>query len=67
MVVIFGALCRKAIQLIEKGLHPSVIIDGYHLACEYAKEQLVNISEIQSKVPNSFIVCLHFTNSYVRI
>ncbi|RRJ29416.1 thermosome subunit alpha [Halocatena pleomorpha] len=39
-VLLTGALLRNAADLIEQGLHPTTISDGYHLAAERACETL---------------------------
>eukprot|EP00026_Physarum_polycephalum_P006128 Phypoly_transcript_06169.p1 GENE.Phypoly_transcript_06169~~Phypoly_transcript_06169.p1 ORF type:complete len:577 (+),score=106.79 Phypoly_transcript_06169:35-1765(+) len=52
VVVVFGALCSKALYLINKGVHPSVIIDGYQKACEYALSELSKISLLQHALPH---------------
>ena len=43
-VVIAGALLDKAEELIEKGVHPTIIVDGYRKAVEKAVEYLDEIS-----------------------
>src|SRR3989441_6492776 len=43
-VVIAGALLEKAEELIEKGVHPTVIIDGYRKAAHEALRILEKIS-----------------------
>lgn len=39
-VVLVGELMRLADQLIEKGVHPNTIIDGYNMALQLCKELL---------------------------
>ena len=43
-VIIAGELLSKAEELIEKGIHPTVIIDGYRKAAERALEHLDKIA-----------------------
>src|SRR5919198_127630 len=38
VVVLAGALIEKAEELIAKGVHPTVIVDGYRMASEKAIE-----------------------------
>ena len=44
VVVLAGELLKKAEQLFEKGVHPSVVIKGYRIAVEKALEILYDIS-----------------------
>jgi thermosome len=43
-VIIAGELLNKAEELIDKGVHPTVIIDGYRKAAEKALETLEKIA-----------------------
>src|SRR5215208_3354406 len=43
-VVLAGSLLSKAEELIAKGVHPTVIVDGYRMASEKAMEILKNAS-----------------------
>jgi thermosome len=43
-VVIAGELLNKAEELIDKNIHPTIIIDGYKLAAEKALETLEKIA-----------------------
>lgn len=45
VVVLAGALLEKAADLIEKGIHPIRIADGYDEACEFAVLELDRISD----------------------
>ena len=45
VVVFAGALLEQASLLIDKGLHPLQIADGFEKACEIAVKTLENISE----------------------
>lgn len=36
VVVICGSLLKKALELLEKGIHPTVISDAFDKACQYA-------------------------------
>ena len=44
VVVLAGALLEQAQKLLDKGIHPLKIIEGYDKACEYALEHLDAIS-----------------------
>eukprot|EP01132_Coremiostelium_polycephalum_P003621 gene3621-4510_t len=45
VVVLAGSLLEKAESLIEKGIHPCRISEGYDLACRIATEHLKEISD----------------------
>lgn len=45
IVVLAGALLEQAQFLIEKGLHPLKIADGYEKACDIAVKRLEEISD----------------------
>ncbi|MCJ1344959.1 T-complex protein 1 subunit epsilon, partial [Peltigera leucophlebia] len=45
VVVLAGALLEQAAELIDKGLHPIRIADGYDQACEVAVSELDKISD----------------------
>lgn len=45
VVVLAGALLEQAADLIEKGIHPIRIADGYDQACEVAVAELDEISD----------------------
>lgn len=45
VVVLAGALLEQAAELIDKGIHPIRIADGYDQACEVAVSQLDKISD----------------------
>mmetsp|Transcript_20931 Transcript_20931/g.18269 ORF Transcript_20931/g.18269 Transcript_20931/m.18269 type:complete len:541 (+) Transcript_20931:42-1664(+) len=45
IVVLAGALLEQASSLIDKGLHPLQIADGFEKACEIAIKRLEEISE----------------------
>ena len=45
VVVLAGALLDKAADLIDKGIHPIRIADGYDQACETAVAELDEISD----------------------
>src|SRR5207247_4858002 len=50
-VVFAGALLERAEELINKDVHPSVIVDGYNAAAEQAlKRSEEHTSELQSRV-----------------
>jgi len=45
VVVLAGALLEQAADLIDKGIHPIRIADGYDAACEIAVQKLDEISD----------------------
>ena len=45
VVVLAGALLEQATELIDKGIHPIRIADGYDTACEVAVKELDRISD----------------------
>ena len=45
VVVLAGALLEQAADLIDKGIHPIRIADGYDQACELAVAELERISD----------------------
>jgi len=45
VVVLAGALLEQATDLIDKGIHPIRIADGYDTACEVAVKELDKISD----------------------
>ncbi len=45
VVVLAGALLEQAADLIDKGIHPIRIADGFDQACEVAVAQLDSISD----------------------
>ena len=47
VVILAGSLIEKAEELIEKGVHPTIIVDGYKKAC---KQSLKILEEIAIKV-----------------
>lgn len=46
VVVLAGALLEQASELIDKGIHPIRIADGYDEACEVAVAELDRISDV---------------------
>lgn len=45
MVVFAGALLEQATKMLEIGLHPLQVADGFEQACEMAVKRLTDISE----------------------
>ena len=45
VVVLAGALLEQAADLVDKGIHPIRIADGFDQACEVAVSQLDKISD----------------------
>lgn len=48
VVVMAGALLEQASMLIDKGIHPIRIADGFDAACEIAVSELDTISDFVS-------------------
>lgn len=46
VVVLAGALLEQAQILLDKGIHPTRIADGYEKACEICCEELEKISDV---------------------
>lgn len=46
MVVLAGALLEQAATLLDRGIHPIRIADGYELAAQCAVQQLEKIAEL---------------------
>lgn len=46
MVVLAGALLEQAATLLDRGIHPIRIADGYELAAQCAVQRLENIAEL---------------------
>ena len=44
VVVICGALLRKSLELLEKGIHPTIVSDAFDKACATAVQHLEDIS-----------------------
>jgi archaeal chaperonin len=44
-VIVAGALLEKAEELIDKGVHPMVVVNGYYEAAEKAQKVLENAAE----------------------
>jgi thermosome len=54
-VIIAGALLEKAEDLIKKGIHPTLIVDGYRMAMRQALEILNRVAE-EVKADDSVIL-----------
>lgn len=64
MVVLAGAILEQATFLLDKGLHPLKISDGFERACELACQKLDEIAEevdIESD-DNEFLVAAAITS-----
>jgi archaeal chaperonin len=46
VVVLAGALLQKAEQLLDRGIYPSIIVDGYHKGLEISLKSLEEIAQI---------------------
>ena len=44
-VILAGELLKKAVDMVDSNVHPTVIANGYRLACAEAQKILVNISK----------------------
>lgn len=53
VVVLAGSLLEHAETLLDKGIHPIRISDGYDMACDVAIKHLQNISTTYSFSPNN--------------
>ena len=51
--VLAGALLERAEKLLDKGIHPIRITDGYEMAAKAAVEHLDSIAETYSIDPNN--------------
>lgn len=45
VVVLAGALLASALSLLDRGIHPIRIADGYEKACEVAVKELDRVAE----------------------
>eukprot|EP01135_Chromosphaera_perkinsii_P001624 Nk52_evm1s208 gene=Nk52_evmTU1s208 len=54
VVVLAGALLEHAEELLDRGIHPIRIADGYEMACKVAVENLEKISDTIDIDPNNF-------------
>jgi len=54
-VILAGELLGKAEELIEKNVHPTIIIDGYKKACEKALEVLEKIAMPTESNPEEYL------------
>jgi T-complex protein 1 subunit epsilon len=45
VVVLAGALLEQALSLLDKGIHPTRISDGFEKACDIGVEELARISD----------------------
>jgi thermosome len=60
-VVLAGEFLRRAEELLEQGIHPTVIIKGYRMATLVAQEVLLNISEPISQKDATILTKLAMT------
>ena len=54
VVVLAGALLQQAQKLLDKGLHPLQIIEGYDKGCDYALKQLESIQNQINTSENNY-------------
>jgi T-complex protein 1 subunit epsilon len=45
LVVLAGALLSSALTLLDRGIHPIRIADGYEKACEVAVQELDKVAD----------------------
>ena len=55
-VVIAGELLRRAEELLNQNVHPSIIVKGYNLAAEKAQEILENIAKDASQMDEEVLM-----------
>jgi len=55
-VVIAGELLRRAEELLNQNIHPSIIVKGYNLAAEKAQEILENIAKDVSQMDEEVLM-----------
>ena len=53
LLVLAGALLENAEDLIDKGIHPIRIADGYEMAARVATKHLDTVADIFSVDPNN--------------
>ena len=53
VVVLAGAILEQAQKLLDKGLHPLKIADGFERACDIAVKKLDNIKEELNIIKNN--------------
>jgi T-complex protein 1 subunit delta len=53
VVVICGALLQKCLELLERGVHPTVISDSFNRAAEKAVEVNLSIPSMQTRAVNA--------------
>lgn len=54
MVVLAGAILEQAQKLLDKGLHPLKIADGFEKACDIALKKLDSIQEELNVMKNNY-------------
>ncbi len=63
VVVLAGEFLKEAKAFVEEGVHPTVIIKGFRLACQLAKEKIKEIAiPLESKDSASYVCLLAFSN-----
>ena len=50
VVVLAGALLSSALSLLDRGIHPIRIADGYEKACEVAVQELDRVADKVSRL-----------------
>ncbi len=66
-VVLAGALLEKAEELLDKDVHPTVIVDGYTKAARKATEVLNEISEKVSPTDREWLVKVARTSMQTKL
>lgn len=54
VVVLAGAILEQAQKLLDKGLHPLKIADGFEKACDIAIKKLDSIQEELNVMKNNY-------------
>ncbi|HYZ49374.1 MAG TPA: TCP-1/cpn60 chaperonin family protein, partial [Nitrososphaeraceae archaeon] len=66
-VVFAGALLEKAESLLDKDVHPSVIVDGYTAACEQALKLLQKIGVKTNVDDKELLIKIARTSMYSKL
>ncbi|MDG6925444.1 MAG: TCP-1/cpn60 chaperonin family protein [Nitrososphaerota archaeon] len=66
-VILAGALLEKAEELIDKGVHPTVIVEGYNKAAKKAIEVLEEIAEQVGPTNKEWLVKIARTSMQTKL
>lgn len=67
VVVLAGALLEQAEKLLDRGLHPVRIAEGFEVACEVASARLAEIADTVDIEKNDFLVATASTTLSSKI